>query len=135
MMRNFYNTLIYPLLHPHQTVAVVPGFFGNCTASSISHCAYSGNDCFANCTGDRCVCPEQDAANAAKLDGYLKWIRSDPLISMMNPWHYYNLCDPMHPKDPKDCLHGEAALGAQAMPTLLAKIRAMADAMRPAKSV
>ena len=86
MMRQFYKNLIYPLLHAHQTVAVVPGFFGNCSATSISHCAYTpGLDCFANCTGDRCVCPEQDAANLAKLEGYLQWIRTDPLITSECP--------------------------------------------------
>ena len=46
---------------------------------------------------------------------------------MMNPWHYYNLCG--DGALATDCLHGEAALGAQAMPKLLARIRAMADAM------
>jgi hypothetical protein len=130
MMRNFYQTLIYPLLHPHQTVAVVPGFFGNCTAVSTSQCAGSGNDCYANAsTGYRWVCPLQDEANVAKLHGYLDWIRDDPLITMMNPWHYYNLCAPgVHPP-PGSCINGEMALGAQALPKLLGQIRTMADAI------
>eukprot|EP01044_Picomonas_judraskeda_P002504 COSAG03_NODE_182_length_10965_cov_19.659520_10_plen_652_part_00 len=126
MMREFYETLIYPLLRPHQRVAVVPGFFGNCTAQSNTQCVNGNTDCRADAsTGWREVCPKQDEANLAKLNGYLQWIRADPLIVLMNPWHYYNLCDDLG----HNCLHGEAALGAQAFPKLLARIRAMADAI------
>lgn len=70
VVRRFYKEFIYPLLRPHQAVAVVPGLFGDGTVP---------------------VAAQEPFLNA-KLDGYWDWATQDSLVVMLNPYHWASYC-------------------------------------------
>ena len=67
-----YERYFMPLLHPHQKLFVVPGFYGR-----------NGSDYY-------------DRRLVAKLEGYLQWAAEEPRIAGVAPWHWPDLpgCEP-----------------------------------------
>jgi len=102
--RFFYETHVYPKLHPHQGVLLVPGIF----ASDPVHCT-QGN---VSCPLDK-----QAAQVVQKLDKMFSWAKEDPRVRGFNPWHFSNRTGPQ--------LGGwwDQRLGAVAMPTVVSKLR------------
>eukprot|EP01051_Picozoa_sp_SAG22_P014327 SAG22_NODE_1722_length_3723_cov_4.966060_2_plen_282_part_00 len=98
--RRRYTQWVYPLLHPHQRVFTVPGFFGDATAS-LSAAAKI----------------KQDQALVAKLEQYLQWATEDSMIVGMNPWHWKTW--------KKGELPEESRLGAADNPLLVARLRSL----------
>jgi len=71
VVKQFYQTWIYPKLHNHQRAFTVPGSF----ASNFNP------TCNFNCYDRMCA---EDAMN------YYSWALEDPLITGMVPWTWYN---------------------------------------------
>ena len=69
--RQFYDEVVKPKLWPHQRLMVVPGLYGN-NSFAVPETARDLHD-------TRLV---------AKLDAYWDWIRVDPLMVGLNPYHW-----------------------------------------------
>ena len=67
--REFARTHIIPTLHPHQRLMVVPGLYGNDSATPAEHAL-------------------QDERLLAKLDAYWEWIQDDTRMVGLNPYHW-----------------------------------------------
>jgi hypothetical protein len=67
--REFARTHIIPTLHPHQRLMVVPGLYGNDSATPAEHAL-------------------QDERLLAKLDAYWEWIQNDTRMVGLNPYHW-----------------------------------------------
>ena len=67
--KQFYQQFLAPKLWPHQRMMVVPGFYGNNTATAAEAAL-------------------QDERLVEKLDIYWEWVKSDPLMVGMNPYHW-----------------------------------------------
>ena len=65
----FAAQFIAPEMHPHQRLIVVPGFYGNDTATKAEHAV-------------------QDGRLLAKLEAYWTWIKADENIVGLNPYHW-----------------------------------------------
>jgi hypothetical protein len=65
----FAKAVIVPKLHPHQKLMVVPGFYGNDTATAAEHVV-------------------QDERLLAKLEAYWTWIKDDEEVVGLNPYHW-----------------------------------------------
>ena len=94
-------------LQPHQSVWIVPGLFGpNATAPGASA---------PNAT----AMAENDASLVEKLSAYFAWADTEPRITGVMPWHWYDLGAP--PNRP----YGgppQLRLGADSFPKTLAWI-------------
>ena len=67
LTRQFYQTLIYPRMAPHQSAWLVPGLFGEqANAPTAAH----------------------DQLLVEKLDDFWEWARSDPRVTGLHPWHW-----------------------------------------------
>jgi hypothetical protein len=67
LTRQFYQTLIYPRMAPHQSAWLVPGLFGEqANAPTTAH----------------------DKLLVDKLDDFWDWARSDPRVTGLHPWHW-----------------------------------------------
>lgn len=75
--RAWYNGRIYPKLHPHQGVFLVPGVFASDPV---------------NCQKNNVSCPLKDQAEqiVIKLQDYLVWAQEDYKVVGFNPWHFNN---------------------------------------------
>ena len=75
--RSWYNRRIYPKLHPHQGVFLVPGIFASDPV---------------NCQKNNVSCPLKDQADqiVIKLQDYLVWAQEDYKVVGVNPWHFNN---------------------------------------------
>ena len=65
----FTEKVIVPKLHPHQKLMVVPGFYGNDTATAAEHAV-------------------QDGRLLAKLEAYWAWVKDDENMIGLNPYHW-----------------------------------------------
>ena len=74
-VRGYYEHYIFPLLSPHQNVAVVPGLF----ADSLEQHHHNRS--------------EQDEALCSKLASYQLWIQTEPRIVGMAPFHWDTFSD------------------------------------------
>ena len=63
------EAVIVPKMHPHQKLMVVPGFYGNDTATAAEHTV-------------------QDGRLLAKLEAYWTWIKDDEKMVGLNPYHW-----------------------------------------------
>jgi hypothetical protein len=97
--------VIFPALGAHQRLLLVPGIYGNTPAS----CVKAGG-------GAACALELQEKQIVAKLDKYLEWARSDLRIVGFNPWHMLH-------RGPQNGAAHDMAIGAEEMPTVLAKLR------------
>lgn len=90
--KEFYETQVFPALHPHQRVAVVPGLFGCDT--SVGGCttdpSLAAQRCLCAISGHDLTQTGQSAGLIAKLLGYFAWAKDERRIVGMNPWHYSN---------------------------------------------
>ena len=75
--RAWYNGRIYPKLHPHQGVFLVPGIFASDPV---------------NCLKNNVSCPLEDQAEQIvnKLQDFLVWAQEDYKVVGFNPWHFNN---------------------------------------------
>jgi hypothetical protein len=90
--------IIFPKLHAHQQVMLVPGTF------ACSNLTYFPLE-------------QQAQNNVEKLSGYFEWAKADKRIAGMNPWHFNTRAAAQHPP-PCDML-----LGASSMPAVVAKLK------------
>lgn len=98
-----YSDVIFPKLHEHQQVMLVPGVFG--------------------CTNTDYMPFETMSKNLVdKLEGYWSWAQRDQRIAGFCPWHYNNRSR-MHP-DPCDM-----GPGAIAYPDVLTKLQEIGEAI------
>ena len=115
MMRGLYERLLLPKMAPHQKLAVVPGLFGD----------------YSKPLG------AQDDDLLAKIDGYVAWAQREPRIALVNAWHYADLGAPPNTKVVPNHNHqrdGPYVRGAYAFPKLLARLRALGDAINASQS-
>jgi len=94
----WYNERVFPLLAPHQRVWVIPGLFGNSNKSSAA-----GNH------------SHQETQLLQSLNAYTTWMKHEPRIAAMVPWHWFSRSSPRSP---------EFALGAKEFPALVAGLEA-----------
>lgn len=83
--RDFYDTKIYPLLHPHQSVYIVPGSFATQDPRPPSSPGYPhGNKTYCyNGTANGC-----DVYMAEQADAYASWAFEDPRVTGIGVWHW-----------------------------------------------
>ena len=89
--------IIFPKLHSHQQVMLVPGTY------ACSNLSYFPLD-------------EQAKNVVDKLDGYFDWAKANKRIAGFNPWHFETRASAQH-GPPCDMI-----LGANCMPTVVAKL-------------
>ena len=94
---------MYPKLHPHQGVILVPGIF----ASDPAHCKKGNVSCPLDAQAEQIV---------IKLEGFFKWAKLDPNIHGFNPWHFNNRSTPQLPG------WWDQRLGASSMPSVVSKL-------------
>ena len=94
---------LYPKLHPHQVVILVPGIF----ASDPAHCKKGNVSCPLDHQAEQIV---------IKLEGFFKWAKLDPNIHGFNPWHFNNRSTPQLPG------WWDQRLGASSMPSVVSKL-------------
>jgi hypothetical protein len=90
--------IIFPKLHDHQKVMLVPGTFA---CSNLTYFPLDG----------------QAKNLVEKLDGYFDWAKSDERIAGFNPWHFNNRSNP---QSGPPC---DMELGAVAMPSVYKKLQ------------
>lgn len=104
----FFAREVFPRMHSAQVSMVVPGFFG-----CISCMSPGGSGCG--------TLAAQEARLRAKLRSYIGYLRSEPRMIGLAPWHMDNRknveCDVA--RKPK-CMGCDMRLGAQSFPGLLA---------------
>ena len=98
--RGFAETQLYPRMHPHQRLMMVPGVFA---CSNLSYMPLAASS----------------AAVVRKLEAYEEWYESDPRVAGSNPWHYSERSKAEH-APPCDM-----RLGASSMPGVLKKLQEM----------
>ena len=80
--KEFYEKNVFPALHPHQRVAVVPGLFG-CDATEAG-CATDPKQaqrrCLCSLSGRNLSHAGQAAGLVAKLEGFFAWAAIEPRI-------------------------------------------------------
>ena len=116
-VRKLYQLAFRGRLHPHQRLLVVPGLYGNDSATAAEHALH-------------------DQQLVKKIELYWDWIQNDTNIIGMCPYHWQDTPDPPQPgsgpvqcydpdKLPGNCGHvGELfGLGAKNYPALIAKLR------------
>lgn len=82
--RHFYESAIYPLLHPHQKVFIVPGSFGTHDPRGATHRYPRGNRTYCyGTTFDSCDSYMADQANA-----FATWAFADSRVAGIAPWHW-----------------------------------------------
>ena len=67
--RAFVAQELIPRMHPHQRLMVIPGLYGNDSATATEHAV-------------------QDIRLVAKLEAYWEWIKEDNKIVGLNPYHW-----------------------------------------------
>lgn len=67
--RAFVARELIPRMHPHQRLMVIPGLYGNDSATAAEHAV-------------------QDTRLVAKLEAYWEWIKGDDRIIGLNPYHW-----------------------------------------------
>ena len=102
--KEYLEGTLYGKLHPHQGVMLVPGVF----ASDPDHCEMSNVSCPLDAQARQVV---------LKLDGFFQWAKADNRIFGFNRWHFSNRSTPQLPGG------WNQQLGADAMPTVVAKLR------------
>ena len=70
----FAEQVIIPKMHPHQRLMVVPGFYGNDTATAAEQVVH-------------------DDKMLEKLEAYWTWIKNDEHMIGINPWHWVRFID------------------------------------------
>ena len=83
--KKFYEESIYPLLHDHQRVFIVPGSFATHDSRPPQPPLYpKGNEtyCF-NGTFEGC-----DEYMGHQANAYFTWAESDPRVAGIAPWHW-----------------------------------------------
>jgi len=83
--RYLYETSIYPMLHPHQSVFIVPGSFGTRDPRKPGTKGYPH--------GNRTYCYDGtfsgcDHYMSAEASGYASWAEEDPRVAGIAPWHW-----------------------------------------------
>ena len=77
--REFHEQTIYPMLHPHQRVWLVPGAFATNGAENQSKSEWCcGGDTFEAC----------DACMVNRTRDFFNWAAEDPNITGFAPWHW-----------------------------------------------
>lgn len=104
-VHEYYTGTLYPRLHPHQAVFLVPGIYAN--------------DPY-NCEKGNVSCPvkDQEAQVVIKLEEYFKWAQEDEKIVGFNPWHFNDRNASQYVGVPYDY-----RLGAVSMPTVVDKLK------------
>ena len=102
--RKYLLQKLYPKLHPHQGVILVPGIF----ASDPVHCREGNVSCPLDAQAEQIV---------IKLEGFFEWAKMDPKIHGFNPWHFNNRSTPQSPG------WWDQRLGASSMPSVVSKLR------------
>ena len=64
---------IFALLKPHQSVWLIPGLFGAARADNVT------------------AMVEKDESLVEKLSAYFAWADTEPRITGVMPWHWYDL--------------------------------------------
>jgi hypothetical protein len=64
---------IFALLKPHQSVWLIPGLFGAAGAGNVT------------------AMVEKDESLVEKLSAYFAWADTEPRITGVMPWHWYDL--------------------------------------------
>eukprot|EP01052_Picozoa_sp_SAG31_P001847 SAG31_NODE_62_length_28678_cov_21.548270_18_plen_403_part_00 len=104
IVRNFYQTVVYPRLHPHQRVLVVPPVYA-CSEFAIL---------------------QQDKYAARSLQEYANWGWNDTNIAGLNSWHY-NTRHKRQEGPPCPC---DERIGAAQMPKSLKLLRSLGIAIK-----
>jgi hypothetical protein len=107
-VKEFYTGKLYPKLHPHQGVFIVPGIFAN----DPVHCQQNNVSCPLEGQAEQVV---------IKLDGFFDWAMQDDKIAGFNPWHFNNRSVPQW---------GGAynqQLGGVSMPTVVGKLKEIGE--------
>ena len=116
--RQFYERYVFPSLHPHQRVAVVPGLFG-CDVGDKGRCTNSleqaQGQCLCSVSGHNLSHTAQADGLIAKLRSYLGWAAAETRIVGVNPWHYYHIGPASRP-------YPQYHEGVAAFPTLIAEM-------------
>ena len=101
-----YEDILFPKLHSHQKVLLVPGVFA-CTNFTYFPLAL------------------QDQNVADKMKAYFAWAQSEPRIAGFNPWHFNNRSKPQ--------AHGacDMELGAVALPKTMATLKDIGQHFHP----
>jgi hypothetical protein len=123
--RKLYQLAFRGRLHPHQRLLVVPGLYGNDSATTAEHAVH-------------------DQQLVKKIELYWDWIQNDTTVVGLCPYHWQDTPNPPRPgsgpvqcydpnKLPGNCGHvGELfGLGAKHYSTLIAKMREMGKAFPP----
>jgi hypothetical protein len=111
-----YETNILPLLHPHQSVFVVPGLWG-CSGSP------------RNARWNNSLSLEQQSdALVARLRAVMAWAKEEPRIAGINPWHYDT-------EPGLQCGGGCCDLGGAAFPAVVKEFQAIARTLSPPLTV
>ena len=77
--RQFYESTIYPMLHPHQSVFLVPGSY------STGHDRSQSEWCCGGDTAAAC-----DACIVNRTAQFFAWAQEDTKVSGLAPWHWDN---------------------------------------------
>ena len=72
-IQRFYKEVVEPKLWPHQRLMITPGLYGN-NSYGVPNAAHE----------------LQDRRLVAKMDQYWQWIKDDPLVVGINPYHWGN---------------------------------------------
>jgi len=118
---------IFPRLHPHQQLLLVPGLFGcDPVKDSKEICPWNHWNVSLPGTVARRLAL-QDADLAAKLAGYWKWALSEPKIAGFNPYHWDNEMCTLSTSACQKLIaeHSDEQLGAVSFPLVVKQLRKM----------
>jgi hypothetical protein len=92
--KDFYHRHLFPALHPHQRVAVVPGLFGCADPGQAGGCDPNISTHYQRCPcefdGYDLSLAGQSKGLIEKIDGFFEWAAAEPRLVGMIPWHYAN---------------------------------------------
>ena len=77
--KHFHETVIYPMLHPHQKIYLVPGSYATRAAVNISKsewCCYGSE--FSDC----------DSCMVDRIQRFYNWASVDERVTGFAPWHW-----------------------------------------------
>jgi hypothetical protein len=105
-VKKFVDAHIRPRLHPHQSVLLVPGLFG---------------DRQTNRSGSM---DDQETFLIDKLNGYYSWAKTDPDVAGLIPWHW------LSPPPTYGIYPTIFGLGIEAFPKLIARLNEIGKEIR-----
>ena len=116
---------LFPRLHPHQSVLIVPGVFG-CDVHHDSKAMCPWNHGAWN-TSRRLAA--QSETLVAKLQAYWRWVLTEPRVAGFNPYHYDN--EPCNLGEAA-CMkifeaHSDTQLGAASFPDVVQQLKIMGE--------